>query len=101
MSFRKILCPTDFSVGAGTALRVAAHLAKAHDAELVLTHSWHVPSIAFADFTLPGELIRQLAEDAERGLADALREAKQLGAQRVTAKLTNGVAWQDIVDAAE
>jgi nucleotide-binding universal stress UspA family protein len=101
MTFRKILCPTDFSTGSQHALRVAARLAKESKAELVIAHSWHVPDIAFAEFTFPGDLIRQLAEDAERGLAAVVQEAKSLGVESVTSTLTEGWPWKDLVEVVE
>lgn len=101
MTFRKILCPTDFSPGSQQALRVAARLANESNAEVVIAHGWHVPDIAFAEFTIPEDLIGKLAEDAERGLAKAKREAESLGIERVTSKLINGAPWQDIVRLAE
>lgn len=101
MRFQKILCPTDFSPGSQQAMRVAARLATESNAELVLVHSWYIPAVAFADFAFPRDAIEQLAQDAERGLASALRDAKLLGVERVTAKLVNGLPWQDIVDVAD
>lgn len=101
MNFQKILCATDFSPGSEQALRVAARLANESNAELVIAHSWRLPDIAFAEFAFPGDLVRQLAEDAERGLSAALRRAKDLGVARVTSELTQGTAWEDIVNITE
>jgi nucleotide-binding universal stress UspA family protein len=101
MTFRKILCPTDFSAGSQQALRVAARLANESKSELVIAHSWHVPDIAFAEFTFPGDLIRELAEDAQRGLAAVVQEAKSFGVERVTSTLTQGWPWKDLVDIVE
>lgn len=101
MTFHKILCPTDFSPGSQQALRVAARLANASNAELVLAHSWRIPDIAFAEFAFPGDLVRQLADDAERGLSTAVSEAKTLGVARVSSQLTQGTPWEDIVNILE
>ncbi len=100
MKLRKVLCPTDFSAGSQQALRVAARLANASHAELVLAHSWHVPESAFTRFTFPGDLIQTLREDAEHGLAAAMRDARSYGVERVTSTLVSGVAWHDMVEIA-
>lgn len=101
MNFHKILCPTDFSPGSQQALRVAARLANESNAELVVAHSWRIPDIAFAEFAFPDELIRELAQDAERGLSAAVSDAKSLGVAAVSSQLTQGTAWEDIVGIAE
>jgi len=102
MTFKKILCPTDFSSGSRQALRVAARLACESGAELELVHVWYLPTPAFAiDYAFPADVIQRASDDAERALADALREAKALGVEHVTAKQLDGPPWSAIVDAAE
>jgi len=98
MRFRKILCPIDFSAGSDQALRTAARLARSSDAELVLTHSWYVPPLAYAGeaWTLSAELVDQLVEDSTRGLAAAVATAEELGA-RTTSVLQSGVPGDRIV----
>ena len=102
MTFTKILCPVDFSPGSQQALRTAVRLAREHNADLVLVHSWYVPATAFAgDFSYSDNTARALGGSAQCGLEAALAEARQLGAPRVTAKLLNGLPWQQIVEAAQ
>ena len=92
MRFRKILCPIDFSPGSDQALRMAVQLAKSSDAELVLTHSWYVPALAYGGegWMLSADIIDNIVQDGSRGLAAALSTAVGLGA-RATSVLQNGV----------
>ena len=53
MTFKKILCPTDFSAGADQALRVAVQLATDSGAELVLAHCWFIPTSLAMDYPYP------------------------------------------------
>jgi nucleotide-binding universal stress UspA family protein len=98
MRFHKILCPIDFSAGSQQAMRVAARLATDADAELVLVHSSYVPPLAFAgDYMIPPPFLQDVTDDATRGLDDAVKEVKALGAKRVSAKLLAGLPWTTIV----
>src|SRR4051812_35226664 len=101
MSFRRIVCPIDFSTGSQEAMRTAVRLATEHDAELVLVHAWYVPPVALGtDYTLSADLIQQLSDDAQRALEDAVSAAITLGAKRVSHKLLRGVPWSAIINAA-
>ncbi len=98
MTFRKILCPIDFSPGSQQAMRAAVRLAHEAEAELVLVHAWYVQPIAFAgEYTFPADVVRQMSDDAKHGLEVASREATSLGAKRVSAKLVIGPPWSTIV----
>lgn len=100
MTFRKILCPTDFSPGSQHAMRFAARLAAGSGAELVLAHVWHVPPFAFGGGDpFPGEALQRMAKDRERDLAAAVAQAIELGAPRVTSRFLTGVPWDQIVEA--
>lgn len=102
MTFKKILCPIDFSPGSQQAMRTAIRIANEDGAELVLFHSWHIPAMAFVgDAAFPPLLSENLAEDARRGLDDAEREATLAGAKRVTTKLAHGLPWEQIVEVLE
>ena len=91
MRFRKILCPIDFSSGSDQALRTAAELAKTNEAELVLVHSWYVPTLAYGGeaWMLSAEIVDTMVQDSARGLATALSTAIGRGA-RATSVLQNG-----------
>lgn len=98
MTFRKILCPTDFSQGARRALEIATRLAVEDGAELVVLHSWYIPPIAFSmEATFPAYVVEDLADQAQKGLDAAVAEAIAAGAARTTGVLRNGVPWSDIV----
>jgi hypothetical protein len=84
MTFQKILCATDFSLGADQALRVAAHLAKQAGAEVVLVHCAHASPVASP------AVIQQSTEAGEAGLQRSIRDATAVGVGRVTSKLVTG-----------
>jgi nucleotide-binding universal stress UspA family protein len=99
MSFKKILCPVDFSAGSRQALAVAVRLASEADAELVLAHVWYVPAAMFpVEHPLPVQIVQQLNDDAQRALDLAVRDASALGAKRLTSTLLTGIPWSAIVD---
>jgi nucleotide-binding universal stress UspA family protein len=98
MSFKKILCPTDFSPGSQQALNVAARLAKEADAELVIVHSCFIPASMYAlDRPFPADLVNKLTDDAQRGLDLAVADVTMAGVKHVSAKLVSGVPWTEIV----
>ncbi|MEO8551304.1 MAG: universal stress protein [Kofleriaceae bacterium] len=98
MSFRKILCPIDFSPTSDEALQVAARLATEHNAELVISHAWYLPPAAFAgEYTYPAGMIRDIMADSEAGLAAAVATARALGAARVSSLLDSGQPWMTLV----
>jgi nucleotide-binding universal stress UspA family protein len=99
MTLHKILCPIDFSAGSQRALEVAAGLARRTAAELVLAHVWYVPPAVYGSpYPVAPDTMEDLADDNRRGLADAVREASRLGAERVTASFTVGIPWEQIVE---
>jgi nucleotide-binding universal stress UspA family protein len=97
MRFTKILCPIDFSTGSRQAMRTAIRIANEHGAELVLFHAWHV-SLPMEDgmYILPGNVITAMADDAQRGVEAAVRDAKEYGAKQVSGKCVTGVPWAEI-----
>jgi nucleotide-binding universal stress UspA family protein len=98
MTFHKILCPTDFSAGSQYALRTAARIAAASDAELVIANVWYLPSAAYAgEAPVPSDAVQFLTDDSERGLAHAARAASDLGARRVTTTMLTGIPWDQLV----
>lgn len=102
MAFTKIMCPVDFSPGSQRAMRTAVRIANDHGAELVLVHSWYIPPATFAgDYVFAADVVQGLSDDAQRALDNAVGEARKLGAQRVSAKMLNGLPWQQIVEAAQ
>jgi universal stress protein A len=98
MTFRKILCPTDFSEGARQALRLA--LAMSADAQLVLLHVWQPPYVYGADATFPGAVAVETKSVAENELAQWKNEVEQLGARGVTTLMVSGAPWHEIVELA-
>ncbi|HSK00720.1 MAG TPA: universal stress protein [Kofleriaceae bacterium] len=99
MSFRKILCPTDFSEGSRQALSLAIDRLGA-DAQVVLVHVWQPPFVYGPDAGLPGSVFIETKTLAENELAKWKGEAEQLGARRVTTVLATGAPWHEIVELA-
>jgi nucleotide-binding universal stress UspA family protein len=98
MSFRKILCPIDFSPTSDEALQVAARLATEQNAELVIAHAWYLPPAAFAgEYTYPAGMIRDILIDTEKNLAAAVTTARSLGASRVSSLVLEGQPWMTLV----
>ncbi|MEP6860366.1 MAG: universal stress protein [Deltaproteobacteria bacterium] len=102
MSFRKILCPIDFSAGSRKAMVLAARLAKIHGSELVVAHSWFLPPGSVAgEFVYPVELVKGQVEDNDRALALAVEEVRSLGVPRVSSRMSDGEPWVKIVELAQ
>ena len=99
MSFLKILCPTDFSPGSEEAVRVAARFAKAAGAQLVISHAWFVPPLAYAGDSWPlnSEVIDQMLKDDQLALSSAVESALRLGVSKVDSLLVNGRPGDRIV----
>jgi nucleotide-binding universal stress UspA family protein len=98
MTFKKILCATDFSDPSREALRAAAELARTSQATLVLVHVWQAP-LWTTDYgiQLPNDALLEAHAAEESKLASWRAEAQQLGAPEVAAKLVRGVPWDEIV----
>lgn len=99
MSFRKILCPTDFSEGAREALRLAIR-ELGPDGQLVLAHVWQPPYLYGPDSGIPGSMFVETRTIAENELEKWRLEAVQLGARRVTTVSVTGAPWHEIVELA-
>jgi nucleotide-binding universal stress UspA family protein len=98
MTFKKILCPTDFSPCSERALRVAARLAAETGAELVITHAWYLPAAAYTlEAPIPVQVEHEIAANAQRDLDAAVGVAAAAGARNVSSKLIGGVPWTEIV----
>lgn len=95
---RKILVPTDFSEGVKIALSSAIEMLPP-DGELVIVNVFQSPTLFGPETTLDS-LVADLRANAARGLEAARREALELGAPRVTAKLVVGSPWHEIVELA-
>ena len=101
MSFRKILCPIDFSEGSRSALHVAAELARKWQAVLVLGHVLETRLWLAGYVTAwPSDLLADAKTSAAASLATWQAEAQHVGASDVEAELLDGVPWERIVAAA-
>ena len=76
-------------------------MAREVGAELVLVHAWYVPPATFGgDYPMPTDLVQEIVDGAQRGLAAATNDAIRLGAPRVTSRVLHGVPWDQIVEIA-
>ena len=76
-------------------------MAREAGAELVLVHAWYVPPATFGgDYPMPTDLVQEIVDGAQRGLAAATDDAIRLGAPRVTSRVLHGVPWDQIVEIA-
>ncbi|HWO22741.1 MAG TPA: universal stress protein [Kofleriaceae bacterium] len=98
MTSHKILCPIDFSPGSQQAMRMAIRLANEADAELVLGHAWYVPPVAFSgEHVFAPAVMQELNAGAQEALDHAVREAKELGAKRLSSWLLAGMPRHEII----
>ncbi len=98
---KKILVPTDFGDSSEAALAYAGDLAKALGAEIVVLHSYEIPTVGFPDGTLvaTAELAGRVLEGAKAGLDAAVRKSE--AGVPVQTLVKQGDAWRTIVDCAE
>jgi nucleotide-binding universal stress UspA family protein len=95
--FKNILCPLDFSPSSQHAMKVAVRLANDAGAKLVLTHSWHLPALAFsAEAPYPAGQIELMVSEEEKALAAAVKEARELGAKQVSCTFLSGLPSERI-----
>ena len=88
VTITRILCPVDFSGPSRLALQTAAKLALECDAELVIAHVWESPMHPdYSEEIIHNELLAHVLKDEEAELAALKKEALDLGACKVTAKL--------------
>jgi nucleotide-binding universal stress UspA family protein len=102
MSWKKILCPVDFSSGAREALQLASGMCAVDGAELVLIHVWQPPVYLLGEgIGLSADLVQAVVNDAEANLATWKKEAETLGVRRVTPVFVTGTPWNEVVGLAK
>lgn len=101
MTFKKILCPIDFSEDSQQAMQVAAGLARSSQATLVLLYVWQ-PQQWMTDYGMqwPNEVLLEAQALEEGKLATYRVDAQRLGAPEVVTRLLRGEPWDQIVSAA-
>ena len=101
MTWKKILCPVDFSSGASEALDLAAGIAAVDGAELVVLHVWQPPVYIMGEgIGLAPEVIQSSVNDAEANLGKWRAEAENRGVRKVTPVFLNGAPWNEVVSLA-
>ncbi|HEX8108016.1 MAG TPA: universal stress protein [Kofleriaceae bacterium] len=101
MTFKKILCPVDFSEDSQQAMQVAAGLARNAQATLVLLYVWQ-PQRWMTDYGMqwPNEVLVEAQALEDGKLATYRVDAQRLGAPEVVTRLVRGEPWDQIVSAA-
>lgn len=97
MTFRKILCPIDFSDPSREALKTAARLA-GPTAELTLLYVWESAARLSGVNLMQSDVLEHERKQAEAALAGWKAEVESLGAKAVTIKVHAGTPWKAIVD---
>lgn len=100
-TFKNILCPVDFSTCSRNALTAATELARSSDAALTIVHVWQPPLYGAPEAMMPGDVIQQMAQDAERTLADWEASAKAAGIKTAKSTMVTGAPWNEIMRLAE
>jgi nucleotide-binding universal stress UspA family protein len=97
--WKRICCPVDFSETARAALEVACDLARRFEAELILLHAYPIPGYTFPDGSVVASprMMQELADGAERHLAEWKAIAESLGAARVSTSKSVGEPAAEIV----
>jgi len=100
-AIRRILCPVDFSEASEHALRYAADLASALEADLHVIHAYQLPVYAMPDGAMMAgpEALTKLTDDLQKQL-DAL-VARVSAARRIETHLVEGVPHGEIADASK
>jgi nucleotide-binding universal stress UspA family protein len=100
--FSKILVPTDFSPSADAAFDAALDLARNLGATVVLMHAYGIPSYVYPglDGQATADYMDALEHAARAALNDAVVARKDIAVPVATA-LYSGVAWEQILLAAE
>jgi nucleotide-binding universal stress UspA family protein len=99
-NWKRICCPVDFSEPARAALQVAVALARRFDADLTLFHAYQLPGYTLPEGSVVAspKMLQELADVAERHLADWKALAENAGAPRVAAVKAIGEPATEIVE---
>ena len=97
--FQKILGPIDFSKPAERALAVACDMGRQFQVPITLFHAYAIPTYPLPEgFVIPSpETVAELLEKSQAAMHAAQVKATGLGAPRVETKMTEGVAFAEIV----
>jgi nucleotide-binding universal stress UspA family protein len=97
--FKNMLVPVDFSQSSERALAVACELARGFDASLTLFHAYALPTYPLPDgFIMPSaETVAEILEKTQSAMNQQKARAAQLGAPRVAALVSEGMAYAEIV----
>lgn len=97
MTFKRILCPTDFSSGSEHALRFATTLAMQHASDLIVLHSWYLPASPFSlGSPIPAAVTQQIVADSQKRLDATVERARKAGVKHVVGELVGGIPWVEI-----
>ncbi len=97
--FKNILVPVDFSKNAQRALEIACELGKTFQIPLTLFHAYVLPTYPLPEgFILPSpEAVTEIMDKTQRAMNDMRDLAVKMGAPKVDAIMSEGVAFAEIV----
>lgn len=100
MPWKKVLCPIDFSEPARAAMTAAIELCRHFDGDLTLFHSYQLPGYTLPEGSVVAspKMLQELADSAERHLAEWRGLATQQGAPRVSTAKAVGEPAVEIVE---
>lgn len=98
--WKRICCPVDFSDPSHAAMLVAARLARHFDADLTLFHAYQLPGYTLPEGSVVAspKMLQELADVAEKHLADWKGLAEAAGAPRVSAVKTIGEPATEVIE---
>jgi nucleotide-binding universal stress UspA family protein len=99
--FKHIVVPIDFGEPSMGALDLALELARKFEAKLTLVHTYEIPMYAYSTSGFSAvDLLTPIEDAARQQLGEAFKATKAKW-PRTDAVLRRGVAWQEILTAAE
>jgi nucleotide-binding universal stress UspA family protein len=100
VAWKRICCPVDFSEPSQAAMIYAARLAGHFDADLTLFHAYQLPGYTLPEGSVVAspKMLQELADQAERHLAEWKDLAARAGAPRVATVKAVGEPAVEIVE---
>ena len=101
-TIKRVVVGTDGSEASFEAVRWAATEAKAHDADLELTHTWTLPVMTDPIGMVPLQLpVDDFIKQAEIVRDHAVKLAKDAGATKVAGRVERGMAAEHLIKASK
>jgi nucleotide-binding universal stress UspA family protein len=101
-TFKKILCPLDFSKHSSRALDIACELARDNQASLTLMHAYVIPSYPLPEgyVLASSETVAEILSKTQQAMNEARARALASGVPSVDIVMSEGSPFAEIVRAA-